>query len=54
MARQDLIALCSSAFLFAGGFGFGWFITPELLRSSGPEYGLAWTCRFRFAPCHPR
>jgi hypothetical protein len=29
MARQDFIALCSGALMFTGGFGFGWFTTPE-------------------------
>jgi hypothetical protein len=28
MAREDLIALCAGSFIFAGGFGLGWF-TPE-------------------------
>jgi hypothetical protein len=29
MAREDLIALCAGSFIFAGGFGLGWFTTPE-------------------------
>jgi hypothetical protein len=29
MARDDFIALCSGFIMCTGGFGFGWFITPE-------------------------
>jgi hypothetical protein len=29
MARDDFIALCCGMFMSAGGFGFGWLITPE-------------------------
>jgi hypothetical protein len=29
MARDHFIALCSGFVMCTGGFGFGWFITPE-------------------------
>jgi hypothetical protein len=29
MARDDFIALCSGFLMCTGGFGCGWFITPE-------------------------
>jgi hypothetical protein len=29
MAREDLIGLFSGPVMSTGGFGFGWFITPE-------------------------
>jgi hypothetical protein len=29
MARDHFIALCAGLVMGTGGFGFGWFITPE-------------------------
>jgi hypothetical protein len=29
MVRDDFISLCTGVVMTTGGFGFGWFITPE-------------------------
>jgi hypothetical protein len=52
MVRDDFISLCCGLAISAGGFGFGWFITPETaeLKLARVRASVDWSMPVRTLP----